>query len=1140
MAQKFLTDIELTRGLKDSSGDLGSSGQVLSSTGTGLNWINSDQAAAAAVVYQDGFTGNGTTTAFTLANSIDNENKTQVYLDGVYQHKDTYSLSGTTLTFSTAPPNLSDIEVISFSSVSSADDILYDDDFTSAGLMTTNGSGSYSITTNNSSNWNTAYTYSQVGHLPLAGGTLTGNVSLISSSTVNLRVTDGTQNIYVGSSGNTRFGLSSGASIIQSTGASFGIGTQDGNNFVLGANNTAVLTLDTSANATFAGEVTAVKYDVSNTSGYLVREDTGSGYGLFKSSTTNIGIASNGNVALNFDISSNATFAGNVNIADSKKINIGSGNDLQIFHTGSVTTFDNFTGNLQFVQAADNADIIFQNDDGSGGLAEYFRIDGGSERNIASKELQLLDNVYLTFGSGRDLRLIHDGSNNFLESYNHHLFIDQHLDNGDITFRSDNGSGGLTEYFRIDGGTQTNVFSKSATFAGTIDITGDYSIDGNILIGTTATYTIIRNPEETSAIFLGDSADPSNYYDNNQHYWRASGGGTIKMALVSSTGKLGIGTTSPSAKLHLAVSSANDDTFHIFNGSVRTHLLGSESTNGVIYLRNSSNSNTVRINSSGNSYFNGGNVGIGKTPSTWKLDVDSSSLYIASFDGTNNTGVAINSNNTTAAQILGYSNSASTYNDLDIRGNGTAGSGIYIDGSESRVGIGTTNPLSPSKLQVEGGDVWINRDNAPTNIYFRLNRRAGQDGGILLYGNNALDWQIVNASGTRNLNFYSYGTSSVVATIQNSTGNVGIGTTPSHKLHIDSNGSSNSVIRIDADDNRGANRYALDIVDDDTNSRGSVRISTTSGPSLIATGNVGIGTTSPSAKLHASIANSADAFILERTGSVTGKYRFGIGGSNLLAIRDYAQGQTRMVIDGSGKVGIGTTSPDAKLHIEGSSSDQKVLEISTGQSDGPYTAYKNRSSGTTTLGFIGNSQGIMNSGTTNFGMRANNDLTFSSGGATERMRITSGGEVIIGNTVYQNGANNIGIAPDLLRIGSNTVGASTLVSFTNANGIVGTIVATGSATAYNTSSDYRLKEDLQDFAGLDMISKIPVYDFKWKADESRSYGVIAHELEKVLPQAVIGEKDAEEMQSVDYSKIVPLLVKSIQELKKEIEILKSK
>ncbi len=81
---------------------------------------------------------------------------------------------------------------------------------------------------------------------------------------------------------------------------------------------------------------------------------------------------------------------------------------------------------------------------------------------------------------------------------------------------------------------------------------------------------------------------------------------------------------------------------------------------------------------------------------------------------------------------------------------------------------------------------------------------------------------------------------------------------------------------------------------------------------------------------------------------------------------------------------------------------------------------------------------------------------------------------------------------------------------------------------------------MKDFDGLDKVSNIKVYNFKWKVDENRSYGVLAHELQEVLPQAVNGEKDAEKMQGVDYSKIVPLLVKSIQELKAEIELLKSK
>jgi hypothetical protein len=112
-----------------------------------------------------------------------------------------------------------------------------------------------------------------------------------------------------------------------------------------------------------------------------------------------------------------------------------------------------------------------------------------------------------------------------------------------------------------------------------------------------------------------------------------------------------------------------------------------------------------------------------------------------------------------------------------------------------------------------------------------------------------------------------------------------------------------------------------------------------------------------------------------------------------------------------------------------------------------------------------------------------------------------------------------------------------MIQFLHTGTSVGSITSNTSATAYNTSSDYRLKEDLQDFVGLDMVSKIPVYDFKWKTDESRSYGVMAHELQEVLPQAVSGEKDAEEMQSVDYSKIVPLLVKSIQELTAKVEML---
>jgi hypothetical protein len=123
---------------------------------------------------------------------------------------------------------------------------------------------------------------------------------------------------------------------------------------------------------------------------------------------------------------------------------------------------------------------------------------------------------------------------------------------------------------------------------------------------------------------------------------------------------------------------------------------------------------------------------------------------------------------------------------------------------------------------------------------------------------------------------------------------------------------------------------------------------------------------------------------------------------------------------------------------------------------------------------------------------------------------------------------------------NNNVGA--IVFRNSARAYCGQITVNGATgvTSYLSASDYRLKEDLQDFQGLNLVSNIKVYNYKWKSADERTYGVMAHELQEVLPQAVVGEKDHEEMQSVDYSKIVPLLVKSIQELKAEIELLKSK
>jgi hypothetical protein len=107
---------------------------------------------------------------------------------------------------------------------------------------------------------------------------------------------------------------------------------------------------------------------------------------------------------------------------------------------------------------------------------------------------------------------------------------------------------------------------------------------------------------------------------------------------------------------------------------------------------------------------------------------------------------------------------------------------------------------------------------------------------------------------------------------------------------------------------------------------------------------------------------------------------------------------------------------------------------------------------------------------------------------------------------------------------------------------IGAIIAAnnGAGVTYNTSSDYRLKTDLRNYNGLDIVNKIKTYDFGWKANSSRMHGVMAHELQEVLPYAVTGTKDAVDengkmiTQGVDYGRITPVLVKAIQEQEQKI------
>jgi hypothetical protein len=118
-------------------------------------------------------------------------------------------------------------------------------------------------------------------------------------------------------------------------------------------------------------------------------------------------------------------------------------------------------------------------------------------------------------------------------------------------------------------------------------------------------------------------------------------------------------------------------------------------------------------------------------------------------------------------------------------------------------------------------------------------------------------------------------------------------------------------------------------------------------------------------------------------------------------------------------------------------------------------------------------------------------------------------------------------------------GAWTAIRFHTESTLAGYISVATNTTAYNTSSDERLKENVVD-APAGNIDSIKVRSFDWKADgEHQEYGFIAQELETVAPYAVSKGETDDDMWAVDYSKLVPMLVKEIQDLKAEVEALKN-
>ena len=784
------------------------------------------------------------------------------------------------------------------------------------------------------------------------------------------------------------------------------------------------------------------------------------------------------------------------------------------------------------------------------------------------------DNFYLNLGTSSDFEIYHDGNNSYLKDQGTGELI---LASNGTGIKLEKTTGEKMIHALTDGAVEL-YFNSVKKFETTLL---GATVTGNLGIGASPSFNLQvggTNLSSTSSSLLNhqfavlDDATtgfPSGFifktqrlasstnrvllnedfgtYFSSQVYATSNGIAQSDIPIVFAPlgGNFGIGDNSPSYKISVKRADTSGDYAYFgasSDGGARGLVLSSTDNGiflGAIHDFNaSSGSGQLTFSIAGSEKMRldaSGNLGLGVStfgnfPTAIEL------LVKGSASNTNSIVQAVSNDNNSSLAM--YSGASATDNPLlvfqnDLRfGSATdKGLGGYSEkmrlDASGNLGIGTLADIY-GNLHLEGAgqqDIVLTNSSADGVSGSTISRIIGQARG---YGNNGAVMQSIDFE-TNATNWFrgdivfktnnGDGTDPGIAAAErmriSSAGNLGLGTsTPDNLLHI-ANDNGDAFLRMSGGGSLGdsyggyvrgygisglGGKLELGVIDNNSFSKaieveyggtGIIFSNSNVEKMRLKNGNLGVGTTTPLAKAH----------ILK---GVAASYT-PIATANTLVVESDVS--TGISIIGTGAAGT------TQSLIFGTPSDVTGAQIS----------YNSNNS-------------FMSIGTTS----ASNFLQFLSGNGSEGMRLDASGNLLIGVTSitdatsrpYGNAFAGSSANGNWTSWGS---GSHSHAIFRNATNIVGTITTNSTTTAYNTSSDYRLKEDLQDFKGLELVCKIPVYDYKWKADESRSYGVMAHELEEVLPQAVSGDKDAEEMQSVDYSKIVPLLVKSIQELTAKVE-----